>query len=474
MIYSRFSHVSHVFRLMMEHRFRQLLQKESFVPDCSLLLAVSGGVDSVVLFDLLVNSAKAFGLRLQVFHLDHQIRPEAAADADFVRSLCASRNIPCCIESVDVPALAGKRRLSLETAGREARREWLLHVAEEEGCERIVVAHHQDDQAETFLQRLLRGTGISGLQAMRSLSGIWWRPLLGFSREQIVEYARRHQLEWVEDETNRDVRYLRNRIRHDLLPQLREYNPQICSRLATLSRQFQREEDYWQQQVDLLWPRLRQDDADGLRLDLTLLQESHPALQLRLLREGLKQLRGDLSGIAADHLEALCGLLITDQPQAELDLPGCWAARRYRELWLRLSAPQPVSFDLPLLPGQPLSLPDGRVLLAEFQDRALGEGPQRVEFDATAINGALRVRSPQAGDSFRLAGMTGRRKIKDFLIDQKVEKEQRQSLPLLLDQQEILWLVGLRRSSQAPVSSKSQKILAVRLISPANSTTNPL
>ncbi len=458
----------------MERKFRQVLQDAQLDSGCSLLLAVSGGVDSVVLLDLLAGYAGEFGLQLQVFHLNHQIRPESDADAEFVRRLCLGLDISCRIESVDVPAFAKKRRLSLETAGREARRELMLRLAAERDCARIVLAHHQDDQAETFLQRLLRGSGVSGLQAMRARSGLWWRPLLGFSRQQIVEHARRRQLAWVEDGSNTDTRYLRNRIRHQLLPQLCEYNPQINLRLATLSRQFQLEEDFWQQQVDRCWPQLLLSDGDGLRLSRPELLGSHPALQIRLLREGLRRLRGNLDGIEAVHLEALHGLVRAGCSQAELDLPECWVARRYEQLWLRKCPPRIEPFDFQLRVGDSVQLPDGQVLQAELLERAAGEDLNRVEFDADGLRFPLQVRSVQPGDRFRPSGMQGRRKIKDFLIDQKVEKEQRQSLPILFDRDEVLWLAGWRRSAVAPVKAGSRKILAVRLITAEGSTTKLL
>ncbi len=353
--------------------------------------------------------------------------------------------------------------MSLETAGREARREALLRHAAEQGCTRIVLAHHRDDQAETFLQRLLRGSGKSGLQGMTVLDGLWWRPLLDFSRQQILKYAAQRQLDWVEDASNADTGFLRNRIRHRLLPELRDYNPRITERLSALSRQFQLEEDFWRQQMALIWPELLLSDKDGLRLNRQRLLECHSALQMRLLREGLRLMRGDLQGIESVHLEAVLELLLAERTQAELDLPECWVARRYDQLWFRESAPHIEEFDLALEIGQPLLLPDGRTLLAELQARPEVPGRELVLFDAARVSFPLRVRSPLPGDRFRPSGMEGRRKLKDFLIDIKLEKEQRFSLPVLLGEDEILWLVGLRHSAVAQVGEDCREILAVRL-----------
>ncbi len=220
----------------MEQEFRHILQQDKFVAGSELLLGVSGGIDSVVLLDLLMRVAPDFELKLRVLHLDHLIRPESAGDAEFVMRLCRELGVPCQVVTVDVAKLAADQRISLEAAGRDARREALTCLAQKFGCARIVLAHHRDDQAETLLQRLLRGTGLSGLQAMRMRTGLWWRPLLNFSRQQILDYATAQKLEWSEDASNCDPAFLRNRIRHQLIPHLLEYNPQIVERLETLSR----------------------------------------------------------------------------------------------------------------------------------------------------------------------------------------------------------------------------------------------
>lgn len=447
----------------MQREFRQIVTQARLGGE-RLLVGVSGGVDSVVLLDLLASVAPELDLELMVLHVDHCIRPESAADAEFVMGLCRGPDIPCRIETVDVPKLASERGLSLEAAGREARRELLQRWSEEHNCRRIVLAHHRGDQAETFLQRLLRGSGLSGLQAMRVDDGRYWRPLLSFSRGRIEAYARERQLEWVEDASNADPQFLRNRIRLELLPQLAQINPRIDERLAALCLQLQREEEFWRQQVEQVWPQVLLTTDDGLRLGRTRLLECHPALRLRLLREALRRLRGDLQALESVHIEALDKLLRTERSQAELDLPGCWAARRYNQLWLRLQAPKVREFDVPLLPGEPLVLPDGRVLVAELCERAQGETDHHVEFDAALLRFPLQVRSPQPGDRFVPSGMAGRRKVKDLLIDLKLEKEQRRSLPLLLCGDRILWLAGLRRSALAPVTRDCRKVLVVRLV----------
>lgn len=429
-----------------------------------LVVAVSGGADSVVLLHLLHELADRYGLRLHVAHLNHQVRPEGSNDADFVRHLCAKLKLPCVVESVDVPVLAAEMGVSLEMAGREARRKFLLRHADRVGARLIAVAHHRDDQVETFFLRLLRGSGVAGLSAMQFRQDRWWRPLLECSREQILAYARRHKLGWVEDQSNSDPAFLRNRMRHQLLPQLREINLQFDERVSELCRQLRADELYWQQQVKVQLPALIVSTHDGLRLDRQKLLALPEALRIRVLREALRQVRGDLQRLEAVHLRAVSELLTGERSQAQLDLPGCWVARRYETLWLREQAPvklKPYELSLPV-PGE-LLLPCGRTLRAQLQAEPSGESATVAEFAWAGVAAPLEVRNWRPGDCFTPQGIDGHKKIKRLFGDLKVESEERSRVPLLLSAGEILWVAGLRRSSHASVAASSGEILRLEL-----------
>ncbi len=430
-----------------------------------LLVAVSGGVDSVVLLNLLHTCAGPLKLRLHVAHLDHQIRTDSSADADFVRHLCDELGVPCLIAVCDVPALAAVERLSLEMAGRQARREFLQREASRVGARLIVLAHHRDDQVETFMLRLLRGSGVTGLSAMQPLHGRWWRPLLECSREQILDYAQEQQLEWVEDLSNSDPAYLRNRLRHQLLPQMREINPRYDGRLSELCRQLQADEIYWQQQVAVVLPRLIVAETDGLRLDRSLLLELPEALRGRVLREALRRIRGDLQRLEAVHLRAVDDLLSSERSQTQLNLPACWVARRYETLWLRReSAVGLPSYDLEVpIPGD-LQLPCGRTLRVKLEDEPQGEALTVAEFALDEIATPLRVRNWQPGDRFAPQGMEGHKLLKRLFGDVKVELEERQRTPLLVSGETILWVAGMRRSCHAPAVANTSKILRFELV----------
>ncbi len=450
---------------------------ESELPsDCrNILVAVSGGVDSVVLLHVLCQLRERHNLELYVAHLDHRIRVESDTDAQFVLRLCEDWQVFCRVERMDVPEMAKAQGESLEMAGRHARRAMFAGLSQLYGCGLVALAHHQDDQIETFLLRLVRGSGQAGLVGMRKRSGLWWRPLLEVTRQQILAYATECQLEWVDDNSNSDPVYLRNRIRHHILPLLRDMNPAFNQRTATLIEQFREEDDYWAEQVDGQFDDCVVDTDDGLRLTRQGLLQLHPALCMRVLREALRQVRGDLSGIESTHLYAVAEMLRGERSQAQLDLPGCWVARRYETLWLRLLAPAPMPDYNELLPvpGR-LELPNGKVLSSSWQLQAQGETAMCIELDAQRLGQPLRVRSWKVGDRFVPLGMTGRKKIKSYLGDAKIELEERRKLLVLVAGEEIVWLIGYRRSALAGVTSATQNILRIEVSFSSDSGTNSL
>lgn len=422
-----------------------LLERIGVEPGDGILVALSGGGDSMVLLDLLLRVGDSLKLDVKAAHLDHGIRAESPEDAAFVQDFCRRRGVFLRVGRRDVPALAVDRRQGLEETARDERRAFLRETACLEGCRFIALGHHRNDQAETFLHRLLRGSGLSGLAGMRLHSDPFIRPLLPFARSDILAYLAARYLPHVEDSSNADPAYTRNRLRHELLPRLRDFNPRIEEHLARLSRRIALEEDYWDGQVDTCLESLCKENGDGMWLSRPELAKLHPALRARVLRGALKRLRGHLGGIGATHLASLESLLDNPRPEAEAHLPGAWAARRYERLWLRTvppPKPRPFAVDVPG-PGE-YDLPGGGRLQVSLEDRSFGEDRWTVEFDAGQVAFPLVVRSFAPGDRFYPCGGPGRRKLKDFFIDVKLDRETRRSLPLVVAD-EILWLPGVRR-----------------------------
>ena len=426
-----------------------------------VLVALSGGGDSVALLHLLLQVAPLFSLQVQAAHLDHGIRAESGKDVDFVQHLCREWRVPLTVERLDVPRLARERGQGLEEAGHELRREFLQRTAGNLGCNFIALGHHRGDQAETLLMRLVRGSGLTGLAAMRPLNGSIIRPLLDFSREQIEAYLAAIGQTFLQDASNEDLYYTRNRIRHRVLPELTELNPQLEGSLAALSQRIALEEGFWQQETERTLDTVRTLDDGELWLDRLALLDLHPALRARVLRQALQEVRGDLRGIGAVHIEALEKLLEGATPQAEAHLPMAWAGRRYEQLWLRTTPPviaAPFSIEV-REPGE-VRLPDGRRMLFSLEALPQGESPTVVEFPAHSVPFPLTVRSFRPGDRFHPSGAPGSRKLKKFFIDAKIDRETRASVPLLEGRQ-ILWLAGLARCQQWPCAETEGPVLRV-------------
>jgi tRNA(Ile)-lysidine synthase len=435
------------------------------LPGQRLLVAVSGGPDSVALLALFHRNAAKLGISLAAAHLDHQIRRESSDDARFVARFCTDLGVELITEVTDVPALARAEKEGLEAAGRRARRAFLLKSAGAHDCARIALGHHRGDQAETVLHRLLRGTGVSGLAAMAMQRGCFIRPLLLFDRELILAFLTEHRLPYRQDASNSDLTFTRNRIRHELLPQMRGFNPRIEEHLASLSRRIAIEEDFWREQESRALDAAQLSGGEKVLLDRQVLLALHPALRIRVLRRALELSRGDLLEISTSHLEAVDALLVNERPQGELHLPRSWVGRRYNHLLVRPVAPEvptPFTLDIPG-PGSYV-LPGGGCLRVSVEEVTGLENSTVVEFAAGQIDFPLKVRTFQPGDRFRPSGC-GTKKLKSFFIDAKIPREDRMRLPLLVGS-ELLWVIGLRRCAGYRSRVAGEKVLRIHFTGP--------
>jgi tRNA(Ile)-lysidine synthase len=428
----------------------------------TLVIAFSGGADSTALLDILAH-LRGCDLELVVAHLNHRLRgAESEADEHFACAAAARYGYPFALATVDVAALAEERGLSLEEAGREARYAFFRKVAGESAAAAVAVGHHQDDQAETALMRLLRGAGGSGLAGMRpkSAAGMIVRPLLSLRRKEIEQYLRKAGLAWREDSSNVDVKFLRNRIRHELLPQLAGYNPEIVERLNQTAAALAADEEILETVAAGAFCRTFTVTASGAEADLDRLLQEAPALRKRLYRKAIQSVRGDLRGISFTHLAAIEGVALAARPNSELALPGgIRVIREYRSLRFALlcAAPLPAGYELSLDGPGFYPLPCGGSLLIEecveppaVEDAA---GTSMLTAHAGKFHFPLTVRYFRNGDRFTPLGMSGRKKLKDLFIDRKVPLKTRRRIPLLVDQGEIVWVCGVQASEKTKTAT---------------------
>ena len=465
----------------------------------TVLVAVSGGADSLALLYGLHALRSQLNCHLHVAHLNHCLRPDADADADCVQQHAAHLGVACTLQRAEVPHLAKQWKLSVETAARKVRYQFYEEVSTHIGATKVALGHHQDDTAETVLMNLIRGSGSTGLKGITPVREFKFiRPLMGFTREQIETFLVSIDVTPLHDSTNTDTRYLRNRIRHALIPRLEsDYNPNIRVGLSRTADVLGAESEYLDSVAQEAFESCRAQNRDSVKalttsesvvLDRAKFQQFHIAIQRRVLRQSFFEMSGDTGDLYFTHCEAMLSLIEGDTPNAVLALPNGLRFRRvYRHLLFEVDinskSPFPMErFAYPLaVPGKTFIPALNTEITAELDDigsravRPLPDGRFEAIFDYERIRGAfadlrseafpLTVRNRRQGDRFQPYGMQGTKKIKDFMIDAKVPRDARDCIPMLACGDKVLWIVGYTTSEPFKIHPGTRQSLHLRYVS---------
>lgn len=410
-----------------------------------LVVAVSGGPDSVVLLHVLNRLKETYDLKLYVCHLNHMLRGQAAdGDADYVAELCQAMAIPCFVEKQDIHALSKEMKMSFEEAAREARYDFFNRVLETCKAQKIAVAQNMNDQAETLLMRLFRGSGLEGLTAIKFKRDQIIRPLLGIKRDHIEAYCQKYDLKTRTDHTNFETLYTRNKIRLDVLPMIKErFNDQIIERLYETTLLLQDDLDFIESHVNDLYKKI-----SDYKIPLELL-EVHPSILSRLIRRIFLDFKA-LKNISAKNIQDIMQLIDRGSHGKYLVYGRLKFEINYQALWI---------YEVKESHPQEILLEEDRPFLDYVFHFSKDE--HSISIDADKVKHPLTIRTRRAGDRFSPLGMTGQKKLKDFFIDLKVPAKLRNEIPLICDGETIVWVVGYRMSEAYKLDPSTQQVMHI-------------
>jgi tRNA(Ile)-lysidine synthase len=443
-----------------------------FEPGQHVGVAVSGGADSVCLLHVLRELAPEWDLRLTVLHLNHGLRgEESRQDEQFVRELAGRMGLPAAVRAVDVAASAD----NLEQAARHARLEFFREQLTAGNLARIATGHTRDDQAETVLFRFLRGAGGAGLAAIRPVTSEGMvRPLLDIGRSDVERYLRERGFVWREDSSNSSLQFARNRIRHQLLPQLaREWNPGIRETLHRAADWALAEEQYWDAEIARMAAQFLIEREGAVLLRVEILQQLPLAVARRLVRRALERTKGDLRGVDFGHIATIVKLASSPLGHGRVQAPGVEVERSLD--WLRfagsggtrqasggyrLAAPVP---GLVRVPGTGIAISLELIEKAETLDP-----PDSVyNGDAGCINwrtlsGSLEIRNWRPGDHYQPRGNAGEEKIKTLFQKARIPRWERRYWPVLTDGSAIVWARKFGVATRFAATSVCTTVLQIR------------
>lgn len=437
----------------------------------NIVIGLSGGPDSMALLYVLLEIREEIDFNIHIVHVNHGVRGvEADLDQEFVEKKAKKLGLPYYTRNVNMIQHGKERGISAEEAGRELRYGFFREILRSLGKGKIAVAQNMNDQAETLIMRFFRGTGIDGLKGMEFIVGDIIRPILGISRKEIEEYIKKKEIPTVLDKTNLMPIYTRNKIRLELIPYIEEnFNPNIVqtlwrtSTISALDSSFL--EKYSKKRYNSL---VKKEYKDKLILDGIKLNEEDRSIQQRIIRIGILKINKTLQGITEAQVSSVLNMSLSHDTGKEYHLPNNIIAKTsYGDLIIQKNINKNKAAENYLyhinMEG-PTDLKDIGYWfnLKVFTQEELKEKKKNAQYlDLNRIKGSLKIRNRKNGDRIRPLGMKGTKKIKDYFIDEKIPKDLRDKIPLLVDGENILWVVGYRASELYKVTEETKMILEV-------------
>ena len=447
-----------------------IIEKNLIDSGDNILIALSGGPDSVFLFHNLRKLRETLSFNLYASHINHMYRGEdAIRDEEFVKALCDKYDIKLFVKRKNAAEYAKELKCTEEEAGRILRYGFFKENLSEVGGGKVAVAHNLNDQAETVLQRIIRGTGIDGLSAMSFKKDNLIRPMLNVSRDEIMNYLHENNYEYCIDITNTQDIYGRNKIRLNLIPYLeKNFNPNIQNSLYRMSQAMERDKKIIEECIELkFFGVLKEKSTNRIVMDLNMLKSLDVGESGRLIRRGIEELKGNTVNIQMKHIDYAVNLIGSGKTGKKINLTeGFTAAISYDNFIINKTVEKVKDFEYNITLNRlnyikeinkSLFLTVGDIQEADLKDK------NTICLDYDLIKGKLVARNRRPGDSMVPCGMSGSKKIKDIFIDLKIPAEDRNKKLIIADDDNILWLEGYRINDRYKVSAATEKILKISM-----------
>ena len=437
-----------------------------------VLVALSGGPDSVCLLNILYNLKAELNIEIGAAHLNHLLRDkDAFEDEEYVKTLCKSLDIPCFVKRVDINKYSKDKKMSSEMAGRDARYNFFDDIVKDEGYTKIATAHNANDQAETILFRLMRGSGIEGLCGIKVRRNKIIRPILCLSRKEVEEYIEINNLKPRIDKTNFEKIYNRNKIRLDMIPYIKEnFNEDIIQTLNRMSVLLQKDNEFIENSARSFYEKhcIEQSDYFIIKKEMF---DNKEAVVTRVIRYALTNFSKTHYDFEMKHIYEICNLAKNNSGKA-IDLPNkIYAENIYGDIYIKerininnIDVKQEIVVNKNEINGKKIFFDNENIefsVLKNDSNLDLNQNNFIKYFDFDKINDSISLRKRKNGDKIIPLGMKGSKKIKDLFIDMKVPKEERDCIPLLCFDENISWIVGIRVSEEYKITNKTKNILRV-------------
>lgn len=436
----------------------------------NIVVGVSGGPDSMALLYMLIELKKEIDFNIYIAHVNHGVRgKDALEDQSFVKRQAERLNLPYYTKDVDMIGYGREKGITAEEAGRELRYGFFREIIKSLGGGKIAVAHNKNDQAETLIMRFIRGTGIDGLKGMEYISGDIIRPILGISRGDIEKYIKDNNIETVSDMTNFQPIYNRNKIRLEVIPYIeKNFNPNIIETMWRTSEISALDSDFLTKHTKDIYKSIVKSESDGrIVLDAKEFSKFHLSIKQRLIRNSILEINNSLQGITEAQISNSIDLIDKGQTGKEVHLSNNIVVKtNYDQIIIQARTKQEDDFIYKISYPGVMDLEDiGYSLDIDLisKEDYLKEKRDRFTryFDLDKVRGDLIVRNRKPGDRFIPFGMKGSKKIKDYFIDEKIPKDLRDKIPLILDNESILWVIGYRTDEKYRINDDTRHVLKI-------------